>query len=307
MVSYTTDLDVIRSALKASDALDLDEQGDNLRRRFVTPDKDPHKERIVHASGFGVDGGKDAVETNIGKALERFGSVQRTCALRNLSQDGRLLDGSAFVRFEKAEDAQSAVEMSGCVISGRKIGLMASVDWFTRLEKKRASMKRKRDEKGKRPPQPKKENVPGCVLKFEKLESVPECSREDLRSVCEKAGGAVKYVEFSRGDAVGHVRLGAPGILEKRPRAVHQGYEGHCWCSTATPEATTTRASRRRPPLLGREVADGGRRAKGQAPAQCNGHSASGRYHRAAWARQRALRVIRFSKLSAGGRRASSP
>ena len=39
MVSYTTDLDVIRSALKASDALDLDEQGDNLRRRFVTPDK----------------------------------------------------------------------------------------------------------------------------------------------------------------------------------------------------------------------------------------------------------------------------
>ena len=58
-------------------------------------------------------------------------------------------------------------------------------------------------------------NVPGCVLRFEKLESVPECSREDLRSVCEKAGGQVKYVEFSRGDAVGHVRLGAPGILEK--------------------------------------------------------------------------------------------
>ena len=215
MVSYTTDLDVIRTALKASDALDLDEQGDNLRRRFVTPDKDPHKERIVHASGFGVDGGKDAVETNIGKALERFGSVEDVRALRNLSQDGRLLDGSAFVRFEKVEDAQSAVEMSGCVISGRKIGLMASVDWFTRLEKKRASMKRKRDEKGKRPPQPKKENVPGCVLRFEKLEGVPECSREDLRSVCEKAGGSVKYVEFSRGDAVGHVRLGAPGILDK--------------------------------------------------------------------------------------------
>ena len=52
-------------------------------------------------------------------------------------------------------------------------------------------------------------------MKFEGLESVPECSREDLRSVCEKAGGQVKYVEFSRGDAVGHVRLGAPGILEK--------------------------------------------------------------------------------------------
>ena len=99
MVSYTTDLDVIRTALKASDALDLDEKGDNLRRRFVTPDKDPHKERIVHASGFGVDGGKDAVETNIGKALERFGSVENVRALRNLSQDGRLLDGSAFVRF----------------------------------------------------------------------------------------------------------------------------------------------------------------------------------------------------------------
>ena len=58
MVSYTTDLDVIRSALKASDALDLDEKGENLKRRYVTPDKDPNKERIVHASGFGVDGGK---------------------------------------------------------------------------------------------------------------------------------------------------------------------------------------------------------------------------------------------------------
>merc|ERR1719201_2774775 len=145
---------------------------------------------------------KDAVETNIGKALERFGSVEDVRALRNLSQDGRLLDGSAFVRFAKKEDAESAVEMSGCVISGRKIGLMPSVDWFTRLEKKRASMKKKRDEKGKRPPVPKKE-------------SVPECSREDLRSVCEKAGGQVKYVEFSRGDAVRHVRLGAPGILDK--------------------------------------------------------------------------------------------
>jgi len=130
MVSYTTDLDVIRSALKASDALDLDEQGDNLRRRFVTPDQDPNKDRIVHASGFGVDGGKDAVEKNIGKALERFGSVEDVRALRNLSQDGRLLDGSAFVRFAKKEDAESAVEMSGCVISGRKIGLMPSVDWY---------------------------------------------------------------------------------------------------------------------------------------------------------------------------------
>ena len=215
MVSYTTDLDVIRSALKASDAIDLDDKGDNLKRRYVTPDQDPNKERTVHASGFGVDGGKDAVEKNIGKALERFGSVEDVRALRNLSQDGRLLDGSAFVRFAKKEDAESAVEMSGCVISGRKIGLMPSVDWFTRLEKKRASMKKKREEKDKRPPVPKKENIPGCVLRFEKLESVPECSREDLRSCCEKAGGQVKYVEFSRGDAIGHVRLGAPGILEK--------------------------------------------------------------------------------------------
>ena len=106
------------------------------------------------------------------------------------------------------------MEMSGCVISGRKIGLMASVDWFTSLEKKRASMKRKRDEKGKRPPPPKKENVPGCVLKFEGLDSVPECSREDLRSVLREGWWECQIiVEFSRGDAVGHVRLGAPGIL----------------------------------------------------------------------------------------------
>ena len=101
MVSYTTDLDVIRSALKASDALDLDDKGDSIKRRYVTPDQDPNKERIVHASGFGVDGGKDAVEQNIGKSLERFGSVEDVRALRNLSQDGRLLDGSAFVRFAR--------------------------------------------------------------------------------------------------------------------------------------------------------------------------------------------------------------
>ena len=123
MVSYTTDLDVIRTALKASDALDLDEQGDNLRRRFVTPDKDPHKERIVHASGFGVDGGKEAVETNIGKALER--SARRR-GVGNLSQDGRCsMEVPSVLRERRTRNPRW---LSGCVISGRKIGLMASVD-----------------------------------------------------------------------------------------------------------------------------------------------------------------------------------
>ncbi len=215
MVSYTTDVEVIRAALKESDCVDLDEKGENLKRRFVTPSEDPHKERTVHASGFGVLGGKEAVEKNISSSLERFGVVEDVRALRNLCQDGRLVDGSAFVRFDTQESAESAVDCSGCVIQGRKIALVPATDWFLRLEKKREAMKKKRADQAARPPPKKFEVVPGCVLKLEQLEGVAECSREDLRTLCEKAGGQVKYVEFSRGESVGHVRLGAAGILEK--------------------------------------------------------------------------------------------
>ena len=59
-------------------------------------------------------------------------------------------------------------------------------------------MKKKRDEKGKRPPPPKKENIPGCVLRFEKLERSRNVPGRTFAVCCEKAGGQVKYVEFSR-------------------------------------------------------------------------------------------------------------
>jgi len=47
----------------------------------------------------------------------------------------------------------------------------------------------------------------GAVLRFEGLGDVPECSREDLKALCEGAGGTVSYVEFERGQAEGMVRL----------------------------------------------------------------------------------------------------
>lgn len=212
MLSYTKDEAVVAAALGDSDAIELDADGKRIKRIHPTPDADPDAARTCHVAGFAVAPDAPGVEKNIKAALEKFGKVETVRALRNLSQDGRLLDGSAFAVFEDAAGVEAAVECNGCVIGGRKIAIAGMADWFERLQKKRASMKKKREKQedakaNPPPPPPKKEVVLGCVLKFEGLNKVEGASREDLKELC---GDGVSYVEYERGLDEGYVRLDGP-------------------------------------------------------------------------------------------------
>ena len=123
------------------------------------------------------------------------------------------------------------------------------------------------EEKGKRPPPPKKENIPGCVLRFEKWESVPECSREDLRSCCEKAGGQVKYVEFSREtrwDTCGSVLPVSLDKLTSEPSIKDTKVSASILDGDAEGLLRAPRGDGRRVAEAGRRTAGGGRRGKRQ-------------------------------------------
>ena len=101
MVSYTTDLDVIRSALKASDAMDLDEKGDNLKGATSRPTRTRTKKNSARV-GFWRRRRQGCCGADHREGPGTLRGAWRIRALRNLSQDGSLLDGSAFVRFAKS-------------------------------------------------------------------------------------------------------------------------------------------------------------------------------------------------------------
>lgn len=218
MKSYTTDVEVVKGALAQSDAVVVHEDGTSLKRLYPTPDVDPEKAQTVHVAGFSTMPTAEPMERNIAESMKKYGKVAKVRALRNLAQDSRMLDGSAFVTFKEAKSVAAAVACTGAVIGGRKIVIHSLDDWFQRQSKKRDAMKKKKEQKEEdkkngvvrscnteRKPQ---EVVLGCVLKFDALDTCTEdCSREALRAACEVDDIKVRYVEFERGQATGFVRL----------------------------------------------------------------------------------------------------
>ncbi|KAJ1453863.1 hypothetical protein M885DRAFT_523075 [Pelagophyceae sp. CCMP2097] len=219
MQTITKDAAVVSKALAESDSLEVDDQALRVRRKYPLPDVDPNAALTVHVSGFATVAGKEATETKIAAAMAKHGPVSSVRALRDLAKDARALDGSAFVVYETAEAALAAVKANGGVRDGRKIGVYAVLDWFDRQKKKKESMAKKRTSKRDREETEEAEAeaaftvVSGVVLKFAGLGGT-EASREDLKGVIEKHA-TVKYVEYSRGEEIGHVRLAEQGAAQK--------------------------------------------------------------------------------------------
>jgi hypothetical protein len=217
MLSFTTDAAVVTAAIADSDVVELNDAKTKLKRRHPLPDADPDKARTCHVSGFGVGDTQAETEAGIKTAMAKFGAVASVRALRNLSQETRALDGSAFVVFEDAAAVETGCACTGSVMGGRKILIHALADWFARLGKKRDAMTKKRDQRAEdlkngvvRAPQEqglKREIVLGCVLKFEGLDAVDGADREMLKAACEVEEYKVRYVEFERGQAEGYCRL----------------------------------------------------------------------------------------------------
>ena len=217
MASLTTDVAVVTAALGDSDVVALSDDKTKLKRRHPLPDADPDRARTCHVSGFGVGETAADVEDGIKTAMGKFGAVARVRALRNLSQETRALDGSAFVVFDDDASVETAVACSGSVMGGRKILIHALNDWFTRLGKKRDAMSKKREQRAedlkngvvRKPDEPAtREVIVGCVLKFEGLDAVDGADREMLKAACESGDAfKVRYVEFERGQKEGYCRL----------------------------------------------------------------------------------------------------
>jgi len=221
MQSFTTDEALVAAALVDSDVVALDEEKKKLKRKHCLPEEDPNKARTCHVSGFGVAATPEATEAAISTQMGKFGAVESVRALRNLTNDARQLDGSAFVVFKEAGDAEGAVGCNGSVMGGRKVLIFALPDWFARLGKKRVAMSKKKDQKAddlkngivrtcEGAAKTFKPFVPtlGCVIKFEKLDTVEGCDRELLKETCEVGGRVVRYVEFERAVSTeGYCRL----------------------------------------------------------------------------------------------------
>ena len=233
MKSYTTDEAVVREALKGSDAVALSDDGLKLRRVHPCPDDDPALAVTAHASGFAASADRAAMEAAIGEAMKKHGTVVGVRALRNLAQESRAFDGSAFVTFESEAAVASAAACNGAVVGGRKITCYSLADWFGRMRKKREAMKKKKDQREEDlkngvvrsadAPRKAPELVPGCVLKFEGLGACEDASREMLRAACEVDDFKVKYVEFERGQATGHVRLDGPKAKDLHAKIAPEG------------------------------------------------------------------------------------
>lgn len=209
MKTITKDVELIVSSLKDSDSVVVSEDGKSVKRQYPTPDKDPLGPRTVHASGFKcAEETAESISDNVRETLQKYGEIESVRPLRNLTQDTRALDGSAFVVFKEEKGSQLAAAADGFVSKGRKITVHTAADWFQRLSKKRASMNKKKEKKD---PIFEKD----AILTVHGIEG-EVVSREHIRSFFEPHA-TVKFVEFVRGQDSAYVRLQegqAPGALK---------------------------------------------------------------------------------------------
>ena len=214
----------IAAAMAESDSCELSADSTRIKRSFPLPLDDPDKERTIHVRNFP----RETLEETFRSELEQFGKIERVRLLRNLAQDSRFRDGSAFVVFAEAASAEAAAA-AGAEDKPRYMGeglnIYLLADWFERLQKQRTAMKatsgkRKADGDGdggggssskkKRSDKPFEPEaaVPGAVLSCTGLGA--ETTREDLKELCGKHG-TVAWVDYEKGGTEANVRFDSEG------------------------------------------------------------------------------------------------
>jgi lupus La protein len=231
MKQLTEDIKVVEAALRESkELLEVSEDGAQIRRKTPLPDSVDDLKCSIYAKGFPADSTIDSVTEFFEKQVAE-GQEVRCVRLRRIKGKDKTFKGSVFVEFsseaeaqrvgklelkleqveEKKEEGEAAKEGDG------KLIVMLKEDYINKkkeeAKERRAKKggdsgkKRKADDEAKPPAELVYKNDLIVELKELKADTENPISREDLKALLEKVGAKVKFVDFSRGQTQGFVRL----------------------------------------------------------------------------------------------------
>ncbi|KAL5285844.1 SSB family protein [Megaselia abdita] len=218
LASITTDVEEIVAALKKSDD-DLVVIGDDnlkIRRNPERPipefNEEVRKElcsRTIYAKGFPLD-------SEIGPILDFFSTFEQK--VENL-QMRKYLDkptkaykfkGSVFVTFKSTEDLKAFLAKEKVTYKETDL-IVKSQEQYLEEKKEERNAKNAKKEKAKEAEN--KINLPtGAVVHFEG--TTDEVTREDIRQKLDELEVDVGFIDYNKGDKVGHVRLNEEGTAK---------------------------------------------------------------------------------------------
>jgi len=230
MKELSTDIPHIAKVLKDSTTVEVNEDGTMIKRKNPLPEADASIERTIYAKGFPTDG---ISIDDISKVFAPFGKVLSVRVRKTLDKKSK---ESAFIEFEKAEEAKAAVSASPIPKYNEKdLKILMKQDYVQskKEEKKKAEaekkdskrkvddenggseQKNKRQRRGKGEKDEKHEDkneekkdepvTPGLIVQFKNIGT--GVTREILKEVFGKYG-KVAFADFSQNEASGYIRFG---------------------------------------------------------------------------------------------------
>lgn len=222
LASISTDVEEIVSALKKAedDLLELSEDNLKVRRNPERAVPEYNEEvrkalmsRTAYAKGFPLD-------SEIGELLDFFGTFEEK--VENLTMRKYLdkptktykFKGSVFVTFKTTDDLN--VFLAKEKVTYKETDLICKSQ-----EKYLAEKKEERNARNSKKEAKIAENTiklpTGAVLRFEG--TTDQVTREDIRQSLDEVGADIGFIDYSKGDTNGHVRLNEEGtakaLLEK--------------------------------------------------------------------------------------------
>ena len=223
----------ISTALAASTALEVSEDGKSIRRKTALPSADTSMKRSIYAKGFPVETGLDEIIAFFnGLGLGATKAV-RMRYLPSMKQGTdavktKAFKGSVFVEWATVAEAEkalaTAIEFKGTalLVKGKEAYIAekrAALPPREQAESKKRKHAGGGEEQGgaAKVSAPPKEIVKGACLRFEGVgEGV---SREDVKEVFGKYDATINWVLFDRGSTEGSVLFNEAGaataVLEK--------------------------------------------------------------------------------------------
>ncbi|KAK4525773.1 hypothetical protein GAYE_SCF16G3682 [Galdieria yellowstonensis] len=223
--SLTTDLSVIRTALKTSQLVELNEDKTKLRRKYPLPPSISNKRKTIYVKGFPTE-----EEPQLESVVELFSpyGVVRSVRFRRYP-DTKKFKGSAFIEFETEEQAQRAAEEEFLKDqSGAELEVLTKDEYFKRKKQREQSTTASRGAQ-EEVDSSEKENIAsqskeasfqrGLILGLKNIgENV---TREEIKQVF-SSFGEISWIDFSRGQSTGYIRFSQPNSAKEAVRALQE-------------------------------------------------------------------------------------
>lgn len=225
--SLTTDVSLIRAALKNSQLVELNEDETKLRRKSPLPGSISSKRKTIYVKGFPKES-----EPELESVVELFSpyGVVRSVRFRRYP-DTKKFKGSVFIEFESEEEAQRAAEEEFLKDkSGLELEILSKDEYYKRKKLKQSTTtdhtvesKLDSSENEKETLQPEEPSFQqGLILGLSDIgENV---TREEIKEIF-SSFGEISWIDFSRGQSCGYIRFAQPNSANEAVRSLKEQQE----------------------------------------------------------------------------------